>query len=105
MSGVHTSRFPSRLLVASLANAMTWIAIHSWNGMVEEPLKFTGPALAAALLITLTGAVLRGLPLPAWVVLLAQVLVTLLWFFHHQNVSDVWGGWLPTWDGISAIAD
>ncbi|MFL6158610.1 MAG: DUF3488 domain-containing protein, partial [Marmoricola sp.] len=99
------SRFPARLLVAVLANLMTWVAIHSWNGMVEEPLKFTGPALTAALLIALTGALLRGTRLPSWLVLLVQVLVVLVWFFHHQDVSTAYGGWLPTWDGVSAIAD
>jgi len=98
------SRFPARLLVAVLANLMTWVAIHSWNGMVEEPLKFTGPAFTAAVLIAVTGAVLRGTRLPSWLVLLAQVVVVLLWFFHHQQVSTAYGGWLPTWDGIQAIS-
>lgn len=101
----HRSRFPARLLVALLANLMTWIAIHSWNGMVEEPLKFTGPALTAALLIAVTGAVLRGTRLPAYGVLLAQVLVVGVWFFHHQGVSDFYGGWVPTWDGVVAISE
>ncbi|RNL79733.1 transglutaminase TgpA family protein [Nocardioides marmorisolisilvae] len=104
MSAVR-SRFPARLLVALLANLMTWMAIHSWNGMVEEPLKFTGPALTAALLIAVTGAVLRGTPLPSYLVLVVQILVVLVWFFHHQDVSTSYGGWLPTWDGISAISD
>ena len=104
MSGVR-SRFPARLLVALLANLMTWIAIGSWNGMVEEPLKFTGPALTAALLIAVTGAALRGTRLPALAVLVIQVLVVLVWFFHHQDVSSFAHGWVPTWDGIRAIAD
>jgi len=100
-----SARFASRLLVAGLANLMTWFAIHSWNGMVEQPLKFTGPALAAAALIAVTGAVLRGFRLPAYLVLAVQVLVVFIWFFHHQDVSDFYGGWVPTWDGVSAIAD
>ena len=75
MSGHGTSTLGSRLIVAGLANLMTWIAIHSWNGIVERPLEFTGPALTAALLITVTGALLRGLRLATVLVLLVQVLV------------------------------
>ncbi|MFL6023471.1 MAG: DUF3488 and DUF4129 domain-containing transglutaminase family protein [Marmoricola sp.] len=99
------SRFPARLMVAVLANAMTWFAIHSWNGMVEEPLKFTGPALTAAFLIAVSGAVLRGIRLPAYAVLGLQLVLVALWFYHHQQVSSAYGGWLPTGNGITAIAD
>src|SRR5690349_17470265 len=105
MTNPRSTTFSSRLLVAALANAMTWFTIHSWNGMVEEPLKFTGPALIAAVLIALTGALLRGTRLPPWAVLVVQVLVVLEWFFHHQQVSGPYGGWLPTWHGITTIAD
>lgn len=63
-------------LALSLTAAFTtWVALLSWNGFATEWGGFMGPLIAIALVVALSGALLRWLRVPGPLVVLAQVVI------------------------------
>jgi hypothetical protein len=52
-----------------------WVALLAWTGLVSQPWYYLIAALFGGLLMALAGSLLRRMPLPVWVVPLAQVVV------------------------------
>ncbi len=99
-----TTRREYPFVLAGTAALMSWFAVWSWADMVAEPDRFLEPALAGAVIIALTGALLRSARTPGWAVPLAQLAVVTAWFHHRQEADDLLGGWIPTPDGLRFLA-
>ncbi|MDQ6641715.1 MAG: DUF3488 and transglutaminase-like domain-containing protein [Actinomycetota bacterium] len=89
-SGPFWGRF-SGLATSLLAAATGWLSLLSWRGMADQPSRYLGPLLFAALLIAVIGWLVRRTTSRSWLALLVQVLVLSVWLL--QRVS---GHWLPT---------
>jgi hypothetical protein len=63
------------LVLALVASFTTWVALLSWRGFALEWGGFMGPLVAIALVVGLSGAVLRWLRVPGLLVVLAQVMI------------------------------
>jgi transglutaminase-like putative cysteine protease len=100
-----TARFLGRLGVAALAAAMAWIALWSWNDLVEQPGRFLSPALFGGVLLVTVGGVGRTLRWPWYAVLPAQLVVLSLWLNHKYAEADSTIGWVPTMSSIKAVAE
>ncbi len=96
-------RYP--LIPAGVAALLSWFTVWSWSDLVEEPGRFLGPAFTGAVLIALTGALLRSVRTRWWAVLVGQLAVITAWFHHRQGADDLVSGWVPTPHGIVALAD
>ncbi|MCW2753448.1 MAG: hypothetical protein JWQ32_859 [Marmoricola sp.] len=100
---------PGRLSVAmrtaAAAGLMGWIALLSWRGLVEQAPPFIGSTLFAAVLVAVTGALVRGVRLPWYAAVLAQLVVVLGWLHHHARVGGQLDGWLPTAASIGRLVD
>lgn len=92
-------------VLAGTAALMAWFTVWSWADLVAEPGRFLGPALTAAVIIAVTGALLRSLRTPWWAVLAVQLVAVTCWFHHRQGADDLLGGWVPTADGLQVLAD
>ena len=62
---------------ALLALLVSWLALCSWSGMVSQPDRFLVPVLLVGLLMALVGSGLRTLRLPAYAVVIGQVVTGL----------------------------
>lgn len=100
-----TARREYPFILAGLAAAMSWATVWSWADLVEEPGRFLGPALTGAVLVALTGGLLRSARAPWWSVPAVQLVVLTSWLHHRQGADDLVGGWLPTPQGVVALAD
>jgi len=100
-----TARREYQFVLAGLAALMSWITVWSWADLIEEPSRYFGPALTGAVIIALTGALLRSVRTPWWAVLAVQLVVITSWFHHRQRADDLVGGWVPTPDGLSVLAE
>jgi transglutaminase-like putative cysteine protease len=98
-----SARLLPRLAVAALAAAMAWAALWSWDGLVEQPGRFLGPALLGALLVVGVGALARTARWPWYAVLPAQLVVVLGWLDHRYAAADAWGGWVPTLASVQTL--
>ncbi len=84
-----------------LLGVMTgWVALFAWTGLVTEPWNYLIAALFGGVLMALAGSLLRTVPLPAYVVPLAQVVVGALALnvviAHGQSFLRV----VPTLDSV-----
>ena len=96
--------WPATALVSVLAALATWVALWSWSGFTERASGFLVPALGGCLLVALTGALLRTARLTPVVVLVGQLAVLLLWLDHRWAAELAMGGWLPTPESLSYVA-
>lgn len=99
-----TARSAYQVAAALTAAALAWLAACSWRGLIEEPHRFTSPALLAALLVAGVGAGARHLRVRWYLVPFLQLLVAGTWLHHRQHADTELGGWLPTPDGVAALA-
>ena len=99
-----STRVLSQAGVASLAAVMAWIALWSWDGLVEQPGRFLDPALLGALFVVAVGTLGRTLRWPWYVVLPAQLVVVVGWLDHRYAAADAWGGWVPTLASVHTLA-
>ena len=67
--------FRDTLVLALVASATTWVALLSWQGFAVNWGSFMGPLVVIALVVALSGALLRWLRVPALLVVLAQLVV------------------------------
>lgn len=93
------------LVPAALASLTTWVSLWAWGGFVESPSGYLVPALLAALLIAVTGALLRLTGLPAVLVLAGQVVALGVWATHRWAPETAVGGWLPTASSAPRLLD
>ncbi len=63
------------LVLALVASMTTWVALLSWKGFAVDWGGFMGPLMAIALVVGVSGALLRWLRVPGPLVVLAQVIV------------------------------
>ncbi len=99
------ARFRARFAVAILGVMTAWLATWSWRDLVEEPGRFIGPALVAAVLIALVGSGVRALT-ASWALALVAQLVTATVYLHWRHgTGTVLGGWVPTPDGLAGLVD
>ena len=82
---------------ALLAGLTGWFSLLSWRGMADEPSRFTGPLLTAAMLIALVGWVVRRFTAQPALALLAQLVVLALWIEHRVT------GGLPRLSGFRQV--
>jgi transglutaminase-like putative cysteine protease len=99
------SAIAGRLGIAVLAATTAWTALWSWGGLVEKPGRFLDAALLGALLVAVVGAVGRAARWPWYAVLPTQVVVLVVWLDHRYASAEAWGGWVPTFSSIKAVAD
>jgi transglutaminase-like putative cysteine protease len=91
-----TNRFLARLGSSSLAGVMAWVALWSWQGLVESPEHFIRPAFLGCVLVVLTGTGARALRWPWYAVVPVQVVVLLGWLNHYLAGGASLRGWIPT---------
>ena len=94
--------FPATSLVSGLAALTTWVTLLAWTPFSERPSTYMVPLAGAAVLVAVTGALLRSARLPAVVVLLGQTVVVAGWLHHRWAGDEATVGWLPNGDSISA---
>ena len=82
---------------ALLAGLTGWFSLLSWRGMADEPSRYTGPLLTAAMLIALVGWVVRRFTAQPALALLAQLVVLALWVEHRVT------GGLPRPSGFRQV--
>ena len=82
---------------ALLAGLTGWFSLLSWRGMADEPSRYTGPLLTAAMLIALVGWVVRRFTAQPALALLAQLVVLALWIEHRVT------GGLPRPSGFRQV--
>jgi len=82
---------------ALLAGLTGWFSLLSWRGMADEPSRYTGPLLTAAILIALVGWVVRRFTAQPAIALLAQLVVLALWIEHRVT------GGLPRPSGFRQV--
>jgi transglutaminase-like putative cysteine protease len=87
---------PATSLTSGLAALTTWIALWSWAGFVQSPSGYLVPTLAAAVLVAVTGALLRASRVPVLLVLAVQLVLLAIWLTHRWTPEAALGGWLPT---------
>ena len=83
----------ARSLLAFLASYMTLL---SWRGLSEQSLGYLGPLFWAGLALLLGGALARAVGVPALVVALAQLVLTVLGVSHWLAPGTAVAGWVPT---------
>jgi transglutaminase-like putative cysteine protease/type II secretory pathway pseudopilin PulG len=86
------------LATALIAAATGWFALLSWRGMAEEPSRYLGPLLTAAILVAVVGWGVRRVTARYWLALLAQVVVLAIWLLHRVS-----GHWLPTLGSVKLL--
>ncbi len=91
---------PTRIGLALLTGAASYLALRSWSGIASDPGAFLGPLLWICLLLSLSGLALRALRLPAAGVVGVQVLLVLLVlnYLWAGPVSPL--GWIPTLESL-----
>ena len=95
---------PATTVVSALAALTTWVTLLAWTPFSERPSAYMVPLAWAAVLVAVTGAVLRSTRLPALVVLLGQVVVVGGWLHHRWAGTEAWAGWVPTGDSLALVA-
>jgi len=100
-----TARREYPFVLGGLCALLSWFTVCSWGAMVEEPGRFLGPTFTGALIVAVTGGLLRTLRTPWWAVLAVQLLALTSWLHHRQDAGDVLGGWLPTWQGLRFVSE
>src|SRR5690349_18123001 len=80
-----------------LAGLTGWFSLLSWRGMADEPARYTGPLLTAALLIALVGWAVRRFTARPMLALLAQLVVLAVWVEHRLT------GGLPRPSGFRSV--
>ncbi len=88
---------------AALGQVTGWVALVAWSGMVAEPVRFLVPTLVIALVLGLVGSGLRVLRLPAYAVLLAQLVLALLALNLVFAARESRLGVLPTMDSVRRV--
>ena len=63
------------LVLALVGSFTTWVALLSWKGFATAWGSFMGPLVAIAIVVALSGALLRWLRVPGPLVVLAQLVV------------------------------
>ena len=95
---------PATTVVSALAALTTWVTLLAWTPFSERPSAYMVPLAWAAVLVAVTGAVLRSARLPALAVLLGQVVVVGGWLHHRWAGTEAWAGWVPTGDSLALVA-
>ncbi|MEP6816046.1 MAG: DUF3488 and transglutaminase-like domain-containing protein [Marmoricola sp.] len=88
----------SGLPTAVLAATTGWLALLSWRGMAQHPFRFIGPLLLAAVLVALTGWLVRRATSRSWLALLAQLVILTIWLLHRVSHH-----WLPTTGSVRLL--
>ncbi len=91
-----------RVLFAGLGTALLagltgWFSLLSWRGMADEPSRYTGPLLTAALIVALVGWGVRRFTSRSSLALLAQLVVLAVWIEHRVT------GGLPRPSGFRQV--
>jgi transglutaminase-like putative cysteine protease len=86
---------PGTALVAGLAALTAWVTLLVWSPFAERPSTFLVPLAFGALLVAVSGLVLRAARLHPLLVLLVQLLVVALWLHHRLAGPVATWGWLP----------
>lgn len=99
----RSQRIGLECAAALCAAAFGWAATCSWQGMIVDPTRYLVPALVAASLVALVGAIGRSLRLRWYAVLGVQLVTVLVWFHHRQGPDDFASGWIPTPAGLADV--
>ncbi|MCW2759066.1 MAG: hypothetical protein JWO46_2812 [Nocardioidaceae bacterium] len=78
------------LPLALIAALTGWASLLSWRGMADEPGRYTGPLLTAALIVAVLGWAVRRTTQRWWSAVLVQLVVLALWLMHRTT-----GAWIP----------
>ena len=87
-----------------LAFVATYVTLLSWRGLSEQSSTYLGPLFGAGLALLLGGALARFLGVPALVVTLGQVALSLAGLGHWLAPATTIGGWLPTGRTLRVVA-
>lgn len=89
-------RLVTQLLVTTVAGLMSWFALWSWKGLIEQPHRILGPAFVGMVLVVVVG-VLGRWKLRHWYLVLPLQLVVVVFWLQHQLAGGGWlSGWAPT---------
>ncbi len=91
---------PTRIGLALLTAATSYLALRSWSGISADPGAFLGPLLWICVVVSLSGLVLRALRLPSAGVVAVQVLLVVLVLNHLWAGSVSPLGWIPTFESL-----
>ena len=95
--------WPSTMLPSALAALTAWVALWAWAGFVQSSSGYLMPTLWTAVLVAVTGMLLRSARLPALLVALAQLVVLAVWLTHRWAGEEAYAGWLPTPDSVAML--
>lgn len=93
------------VILSGLCALLSWFTVMSWGDMVEAPSRFVGPTFTGAVLVAVTGALLRTVRSPWWAALAAQLAVLTSWLHHRLGTGGALDGWVPTWQGLRFVAE
>ena len=94
---------PGSALLSGLAALTAWVTLLAWSPFAERPSSFLVPLAFGAVLVALSGLLLRAARLQALIVLLAQVLVVAFWLHHRFGGPVASWGWLPNGTSVEAV--
>lgn len=86
---------PGSALTAGLAALTAWVTLLVWSPFAEQPSTFLVPLAFGALLVAVSGVLLRAARLHPLLVLLVQVLVVGVWLHHRLAGPAATWGWMP----------
>jgi transglutaminase-like putative cysteine protease len=94
---------PHAALPAGLAALTAWVTLLAWSPFAERPSTFLVPLAFGAVLVAVSGLLLRAARLPAVLVLLAQVVIVGLWLHHRLAEPVATWGWLPNPTSLETV--
>ena len=94
---------PHAALSAGLAALTAWVTLLAWSPFAERPSSFLVPLAFGAVLVAVSGLLLRAARLHAVLVLLAQMLIVFLWLHHLLAEPEATWGWLPNPTSIETV--
>lgn len=103
MSSSRPWHWPDTSLVSALAALTTWVTLLSWAPFAERPSDYLVPLLGLAVLVAVSGTLLRAARLPAVLVVLVQALVIAALLHHAWSRGQAVAGWIPTGDSVRAM--
>ena len=94
---------PHATLSAGLAALTAWVTLLAWSPFAERPSSFLVPLAFGAVLVAVSGLLLRAARLHAVLVLLAQMMIVFLWLHHLLAEPEATWGWLPNPTSIETV--
>ena len=91
---------PTRVGVALLTAATTYLTLRSWSGISGDPGAFLGPLLWICLMLAVSGLALRSLRIPAAGAVMVQGLLVVVVLNHLWAGSVSPLGWIPTLESL-----